>query len=114
MKRLCFDTESNYFKSPTSGIGEPAAHREYFRSLGKRFRFDCGVVYDAESNIYLEFKRDEAAALVEVLTTADELISHSGRRADFIVLEYSLGKERVGPLWKTELVLVVWTGWQRS
>ena len=100
MKRLCFDTESTYYKSPYSPIGDPAWHREYFRKMGKKFEFHCGVIYNAKARKYREFSRGKARAFVDLLSTADELISHSGRRVDLIVLEHSCGEEAVAPLWE--------------
>jgi hypothetical protein len=76
MKRLCFDTESTYFKPPGSDIGTPAEHREYLR--GKRISFRCAVVFDESTGRYQEFDERETSELVSVLSSADELISHSG------------------------------------
>jgi hypothetical protein len=103
MKRLCFDTESDYFKEPLSPIGGVEFHREYMRDQVAKhglIRFDCGVVYDEENQEYREFRNNQANELVTVLATADELISHSGPRHDLLVLEQVCGEDRVAPLWQ--------------
>jgi hypothetical protein len=103
VRRLCFDTESNYFKEPLSGIGGVEFHREYMRDWVAKhgpIRFDCGVVYDEENQEYREFRNDQANELVAVLATANELISHSGQRHDLLVLEQVCGEDRVAPLWQ--------------
>jgi hypothetical protein len=96
MRRLCFDTESEYYKSPTSGIGSVEDHRAYFGD--KRFLFYCGVLYDESADKYFEFRRGEATKLIEMLKSADEIISHSGPRVDLIVLEHACGIESVAPI----------------
>ncbi len=97
VKRLCFDTESNYWKPAGSSVGTPEEHREYLRD--RKIRFDCAVVYDAQSRRYRSFTSEQLDHLVELLASADELVSHSGRRVDLIVLEHLCGEERVAPLW---------------
>jgi len=101
MKRLCFDTESNYSKADL-GVGSIQAHREYMRNVvaKNKFRFDCAVVYDDENRQYREFRNNQADELVTVLAKADELISHSGQRHDLLVLEQVLGEDRVALLWQ--------------
>ena len=98
MKRLCFDTESTYWKSPGSGVGTPDEHRKYFQRLNIRFKLHCAVVYDASTGRYVDFVRNEVGALVKLLLSADELISHSGKWVDQLVLEHECGIERVEPL----------------
>jgi hypothetical protein len=100
MRQLCFDTESDYFKKPTTSVGEPEDHRQYFRERGKRFRFDCAVVYDSQTRRYRQFSSTQVDALVELLAAGDELVSHSGKWVDLIVLEHACGEERIAPLWK--------------
>lgn len=100
MKRLCFDTESNYFMRPGTGVGTPEAHREHWR--GRNLRFDCGVVFDEETGHYHEFGNNRAFELLELLASADELITHSGLRVDLIVLDHACGEDRVAPLWQIE------------
>jgi len=96
MKRLCFDTESDYFKPPTSAVGSIDYHRAYLRD--KQLRFDCAVVYDEETGKYHEFNDQQANELVTMLAEADELISHSGTRVDLIVLEHVCGQDNIAPL----------------
>ena len=96
MKRLCFDTESNYFKRPGTAIGRPEDHIEHFR--GRNFRFDCAVVYDESSDSFHEFDNSQAAELVTILASATELVSHSGRWVDLMVLEHACGEEHIKPL----------------
>lgn len=98
MKRLCFDTESNYFKPPGSGIGSPDYHREYFRT--RPLRFDCAVVYDESTESYHEFNNTQAFELLGMLASATTLVSHSGKRVDLIVLEHACGEDRIKPLWQ--------------
>ena len=98
MRRLCFDTESTYFMRPGSGVGTPEAHREYWR--GKNLHFHCGVVFDEEAGRYFEFSSNRAVELLELLASADELVSHSGRLVDLIVPEHACGEDRVAPLEK--------------
>lgn len=98
VKRLCFDTDSSYFKPYGSEVVSPEDLRDYFERLGKRFTFYCAVVYDPTADRFFEFGRGQASALVQLLATADELISHSGRYADFLVLEHACGREAVDPL----------------
>jgi len=103
IKRLCFDMESSYFKDPLSGVGEVESHREYMREKVTKhgpIRFDCAVVYDDKDREYLEFQYNQAAAPVDLLETADELISRSGKRHDLLVLEQVCGEVRVAPLWQ--------------
>jgi hypothetical protein len=96
MRRLCFDTESNYFQDRTRGIA------------GGGGRFDCAVVYDEENDKYLEFRRNpesstgelQAAELIDALATADELISCNGPGHDLCMLEEVCGEDRVAPLRK--------------
>lgn len=92
-RRLCFDTESDYFK-PDIGIWEIEDHREYMKLRIDKYgpiRFDCAVVYDEENACYKEFDDAQASSLVAMLATADELISHSGKRHDLLVLEQVCG-----------------------
>ena len=100
MKRLCFDTESNYFKHQL-GIGDIEYHRQCMRDflLTQKIRFDCGVVYDEANDCYHEFRDTESSSLVALLETADELISHSGTRHDILLLEQICGTNRVSVLW---------------
>jgi len=100
VRRLCFDTESNYFKRGDTGVGDPDAHREFFRQRGEKFAFHCAVVYDSRSGKFREFRREKAEALVTLLGSADELVSHSGRRVDLLVLEHACGEDRIAPLWR--------------
>jgi hypothetical protein len=100
MKRLYFDTESNYFKHQL-GIGDVAYHRQCMREflLTQKIRFDCAIAYDEENDCYHEFRETENGTLVALLETADELISHSGTRHDILFLEQLCGAARVSALW---------------
>lgn len=95
MKRLCFDTESNYFMPPTCS-GNVEGYQEYWRH--RALRFDCAVVFDQETDEYREFTRENVSDLVAMLKTADELISHSAPYVDLIVLEHACGEAAVAPL----------------
>jgi len=102
MKRLCFDTESNYFKSDLS-VGSIQYHRECMENWlarGNRIRFDCAVIYDEQTERHYEFRGNQADDLVEMLAGADELISHSGQRHDLVILEHVSGTDRIAPLWR--------------
>lgn len=100
MRRLCFDTESNYVKSATSPVGDLDYHREWINNFTRtrKIRWDCAVVYDEAEQEYREFGSQQTDELVIFLATADELISHSGQRHDLLILENILGVERVRPL----------------
>ena len=100
MRQLCFDTESDYFKSPTISVGEPEDHRQYFRERENASDSDCAVVYDSQTRRYRQFSNTQVDALVELLAAGDELVSHSGKWVDLIVLEHACGDERIAPLWK--------------
>ncbi len=52
-------------------------------------------MYEESTEKYFEFKSQEAAELVSMLSGADEIISHSGSRADLIVLEHACGEDRL-------------------
>jgi hypothetical protein len=98
LKRLCFDSGSSYFKPHGSEVVSPEELRDYFQRRGQRFTFHCAVVYDASNDRFLEFGRGEARAFLDTLSVADELVSHSGRYADFLVLEHECGQAAVEPL----------------
>ena len=102
IRRLCFDTESNYVKPKTSGAGELDYHRDWIKNFtrNRKIRWDCAVVYDEAADEYKEFGNHEADELVVFLATADEFISHSGQRHDLLILEHILGIEYVEPLQK--------------
>jgi hypothetical protein len=98
MKRLCFDTDSNYFKCFWSGIGAIEYHREVMQKFGP-IRFDCAIVFDVESRRYFEFPGTQITKFVAPLATADELLSHSGKRRDLPILEQVCGFEAIVPIW---------------
>lgn len=100
MKRLCFDTESNYYKPQGSTIGDLDHHRDWIRQFVQRkpIRWDCAVVYDEQTKEHLNFNANQIGDLLKLLATADELISHSGRRVDLLILEELCGVRRVDPI----------------
>ncbi len=112
MRRLCFDTESSAWNY-SIGITDVESSREEMaiQNQRRRIRFDCAVIYDEESQNFLEFTDPEA--LVGVLATASVLISQNGRRHDLPLLEQICGSERVAALWSiTHHDLIDVTGWQ--
>ena len=65
MKRLSFDTESDYYKASLS-VGDVEFHRVCMRDWVAKhgpIRFDCAVVYDEEMQEYREFRNDQAMNL---------------------------------------------------
>jgi hypothetical protein len=101
MRKLCFDTESNYFRPPELGVGSIDDHRDYFHQTYNKanpMRFDCACVYDVDADTYYEFRREQISELVELLGTAGLLISHSGKRVDLLVLDLVRGEEQIRPL----------------
>jgi hypothetical protein len=58
------------------------------------------VVYDELENCYREFRPHQVDELIDCLSSADLLISHSGLRRDLPVLGCVAGNERVAPLYK--------------
>jgi hypothetical protein len=101
LKRLCFDTESNYYKDPRSGTGDIEAHKALMLDTVTRtpLRFDCAVVFDEETGQHHEFGGSQAADAVALLATADELISHSGLRHDLLILEHLCGVDALAVIW---------------
>ena len=97
MRRMTFDTESDRYKPPGTAVGSVEGNREYLRK--RKIRFDCALVYDDLTAKFYEFANKEAVECVKFLKLADEIISHSGRRADLIVLEHACGEDTVAPLW---------------
>ena len=104
MKRMCFDTESDYFK-PQIGISEIEFHRECMQEnvRAKRIRFDCAVVYGEAADRDHEFKDSDVDAVIAILGTADELISHSGKRHDLLVLEQVGGARPYRPFFQSRI-----------
>jgi hypothetical protein len=101
IKRLCFDTESDYYKGEI-WILTVEDHREHMqKKILQRgpIVFQGGVVCNEASGQYYEFRSDQASELILLLGTADELVSHSGLRHDLLVLEQVCGPDAVSALW---------------
>jgi hypothetical protein len=98
MRRLCFDTESSFFIDKRHGNVDVETRREL--SNRQPIRFDCGVIYEEETNQYYEFTAQTVVNMIEMLKQADEIISHSGSRHDLIVLNRVCGSELVAPIEK--------------
>jgi hypothetical protein len=99
MKRVCFDTGSNYFYDPTRNgwLRDPAHAREHFSA--KKLRFDCAsALIVGESTTAYDFVN--AKDFVEFLTEeADEIITYNGRKCDLIVLEHAIGEHAMEGVW---------------
>lgn len=97
MRRMCFDLESNYFQTPYRdggpSIRDPAEHRAVICKSAEDHSlvFQCGVVYDESENTYNRFWKEKIEDMVALLSRADGLISHSGRRHDIPILECLTG-----------------------
>jgi hypothetical protein len=100
MKRICFDTESNYAKPATSAVGSIESSRAWIQHFLNRqsLVWRCGVIYDEELDIFKEFRNDQIKDFVAELSTADELISHSGSRHDLLLLEVLCGTSLLAPV----------------
>lgn len=85
MRRMCFDIESDYYKPRNTGVGDPAAHRALISNSSPTFR--VGVVYDEAHENCHTFLSEQIEDMVKLLASADQLISHSGRRHDVPILE---------------------------
>ncbi|WP_374308752.1 hypothetical protein [Dongia sp.] len=83
MRYICFDTESAYYRDKRDGFATLAEQREFIAK--NKFRFDCAVAYDSASGKYHSFKTAER--LVNRLLLADQLVSHSGKLVDLLILE---------------------------
>src|SRR5579862_6004010 len=94
-RRLSFDTASDFFMREP-GIVSVEGLRAYFKD--KPITFHGATVFDASTRKFHAFRKDEADQLLAMLLTADELISHSGSKADRIVLEHACGEERTRAL----------------
>lgn len=101
MRRLCFDTENSYFKRSTA-IASIEAHRALAREkhMWAPIRLKCAVVYDELEGRYYEFRPEQLGELIDCLSSAELLISHSGLRHDLPVLECLAGTERTAPIYE--------------
>ncbi len=97
MKRICFDTSSNYFHSPFDGfLNDPDGARTYFQN--QSFKFHAATTFDSSSRKFRDFT--DYRKLFEYVMKADELITFNGRICDFIVLEKLVGAEDSKRLWE--------------
>jgi hypothetical protein len=115
VRRLTFDTESNYYRNPSLGIGSIEHHREFVTQMAqtKGLRFDCAVVHDNTTELFHEFRDNQIDELLTLLGTADELVTHSGKRVDLPILERFSGRADLATLWaKTHHDLMEIYDWQ--
>jgi hypothetical protein len=97
-RHICFDIETNYFRSPTSGfINTPDQARSEIESWSNELRFDAAVVFDDEFGQFADF--GSPTELIEFLKGADELVSFNGRTWDLPLLERFVGKANCKSLW---------------
>jgi hypothetical protein len=101
VRRLCFDTENSYFKRAV-GITSNQAHRAAVleRHASIPIRLKCAVAYDEFENCYRDFRPHQLDELIDCLSSADLLISHSGLRHDLPVLECLAGERRMARLYR--------------
>jgi hypothetical protein len=97
MKRVCFDTASDYFHNSFNGyMNTPEQARAWFR--GKSFEFHAATAFLDETGEYFDFTNydDLFAFLIE----ADEIVTFNGRTCDLIMLESLIGQDSFKKLWE--------------
>ena len=52
-----------------------------------RMRISCGVLYDSQKNIFVEYLEDQIDRLIENLQRMDLIIGFNIRRFDYLVLK---------------------------
>lgn len=108
--RICFDIETGFYWNMLDGWLEAGALRPHLRSERTEIRFDCVVLYDAANRRHFELVDTQLHKAIELLRSADELISFNGRAWDLPILEHIVGRKRFGrDLWtKTHHDLSGW------
>lgn len=97
MKRICFDTGSNYFYNSLNGfMNEPSQARWHFED--KTFKFYAATTFDSSSRRFKDFT--DYRKLFAHLLKADEIITFNGRTCDLIVLERLIGVDAMKNLWQ--------------
>jgi len=97
MRRICFDTGSNYFHNTLHGfLNGPSDARWYFED--KTFSFYAATTFDSSSRRFRDFT--DYQKLFAYLLKADEIITFNGRTCDLIVLENLVGTEAMKSLWQ--------------
>jgi hypothetical protein len=96
MKRVCFDTGSNYFSDLHGLTLEPSEARCYFKN--KEFEFHAATTFDSSSRKFKDFT--DHKKLFDYLLRADEIITYNGRMCDLVVLEKLVGVEAMVNLWR--------------
>jgi hypothetical protein len=97
MRRVCFDTTSDYFHSFLNGyLNTPEQAREQFRDT--EFRFDAATAFIHETNQCFDFVSHEE--LFAFLIEADEIVTFNGRTCDLIVLESLIGENAFKKIWE--------------
>lgn len=94
MRRMCFDTASNYHRHFTDPyLNTPDDTRAFFRArYGEVLpRFLRATVFDSSTKRYRDFT--DYRKLFDFLITADELISFNGRIWDLVILEKLVGED---------------------
>jgi len=108
MRRICFDTDSNYHHNGRNGyLNTPAQAREQFANASFKF-------YGATAFIYETGECDDFCSpddLLAFLIEADEIVTFNGRTCDLIVLESLTGPSPLKKLWeKPHHDLKGWSG----
>jgi hypothetical protein len=97
MKRVCFDTASDYYNGNFRPyLNTPEQARERFS--GKSFTFHAATAFLAETDECFDFTNhgDLFAFLIE----ADEIVTFNGRTCDLIMLESLIGEDSFKKLWE--------------
>jgi hypothetical protein len=96
MRRVCFDTASDYYWDGTRGwLNGPADAREQFR--GRSFDFRAATAFVHATGRSFDFL--DPKDLFNCLAEADEIITFNGRTCDLIVLEFLVGEGAMRKLW---------------
>lgn len=96
MKRVCFDSASNYYHDFKNGwLSEPGDARAGFG--GKVFRFDAATAFLHSTGKCFDIV--DYHSLFDLLSEADEIITFNGRTCDLIVLESLIGEADMRSIW---------------
>ncbi len=97
MKRVCFDTASDYnYANFRPYLNTPEQARERFS--GKSFTFHAATAFVHETGEYFDFTNHDD--LFAFLIEADEIVTFNGRTCDLIMLESLIDEDSFKKLWE--------------
>ena len=97
MRRVCFDTGSDYYWDGRRGfLNEPSQARACFKD--RKFKFYAATTFDSHIRRFTDFT--DPQSLLSHLQSADEIVTFNGRTCDLIVLESVLGREAMDVIWR--------------